>query len=52
MSFYLDDYQKHCHSHDGLALHKCDYGEIGKFIKISVKSSSRYRNLKELKYVL
>ena len=51
-SFYLTDYRKHCHNHDGLAMHKCGRGEIGKFIKISVKSGSRYRNSKELKYVI
>ena len=51
-SFYLTDFRKHCHNHDGLALHKCGRGEIGKFIKISVKSGSRYRNLKELKYII
>jgi hypothetical protein len=51
-SFYLTDFRKHCHNHDGLALHKCGRGENGKFIKISVRSGSRYRNLKELKYVI
>ena len=51
-SFYLTDFRKHCHNHDGLALHKCGRGENGKFIKISVKSGSRYRNVKELKYII
>ena len=51
-SFYLTDFRKHCHNHEGLAMHKCGRGESGKFIKISVRSASRYRNLKELKYVM
>jgi hypothetical protein len=51
-SFYLTDFRKHCHNHEGLAMHKCGRGESGKFIKISVRSGSRYRNLKELKYVI
>jgi len=51
-SFYLTDFRKHCHNHEGLAMHKCGRGEVGKFIKISVKSGSRYRNLKDLKYVM
>ena len=28
-SFYLTDFRKHCHNHEGLAMHKCGRGESG-----------------------
>ena len=51
-SFYLTDFRKHCHNHEGFAMHKCGRGENGKFIKILISSGSRFRSIKELKYVI
>ena len=51
-SYYLTDFRKHCHNHEGLAIHKCGHAEKGKFIKISVKNNSRFRNSKEFKYII
>ena len=51
-SFYLTDFRRHCLNHEGLAIHKCGHAEKGKFIKIYVKSNGRFRNSKELKYVI
>ena len=51
-SYYLTDFRKHCYNQEGLAWHKCGHGERGKFIKIYIKSNGRFRNNKELKYVI
>ena len=29
-TYYLTDYRKHCHNHEGLALHKCGKAKKGK----------------------
>ena len=51
-SYYLSDFIKHCHKHEGLAWHKCGHGEKGKFIKIYIRTLGRFRKNKELKYVI
>ena len=51
-SYYLTDFRKHCHNHEGLAWHKCGHGEKGRFIKIYIKSNGRFRTNKEFKYVI
>ena len=51
-SYYLIDFRKHCHNHEGYAIHKCGYREKGKFIKILVKRKSRFRKVKEIKYII
>ena len=51
-SYYLTDYRKHCHNHEGLALHKCGHAEKGKFIKLYKRQNTRLRNNKELKYIV
>ena len=51
-SYYLLDFRKHCHNHEGFAIHKCGHGEKGKFIKIAVKHNSRFRNFREMKYII
>ena len=51
-SYYLTDYRKHCHNHEGLAIHKCGHAEKGKFIKFYGRQNTRYRNNKELKYIV
>ena len=50
-TYYITDFRKHCHNHEGLAIHKCGITEKGRFIKISGKQG-RFRNNKEIKYVI
>ena len=50
--YYLIDFRRHCHNHKGNAIHKCGYGKKGKFIKIFVKRKSRFRKIKEIKYLI
>ena len=33
-SYYISDFRRHCHNHEGVAIHKCGHAEKGKFIKI------------------
>ena len=51
-TYYLTDYRKHCHNHEGLALHKCGHAEKGKLIKLYSRHNGRHRNNKELKYIV
>ena len=51
-SYYLTDFRKHCHNHEGQAIHKCGHGDKGKFIKLSSRQNNRYRNSKEFKYIV
>ena len=51
-SYYITDFRKHCHNHEGFAIHKCGLAEKGKFIKISGKLNARFKNNKEIKYIV
>ena len=51
-SYYLMEFRRHCHNHEGYAMHKCGYREKGKFIKIFVKRKTRFRKIKEIKYII
>ena len=51
-SYYLTDFRKHCHNHEGQAIHKCGHAEKGKFIKICGKFNARIRNNKDIKYII
>ena len=51
-AYYITDFSRHCHNHEGIALHKCGHAEKGKFIKISIRYNFRFRNIKELKYLI
>ena len=50
-TYYITDFRKHCHNHEGLAIHKCGVSEKGRFIKIPGKQG-RFKNNKEIKYVI
>ena len=50
-TYYITDFRKHCHNHEGLAIHKCGLSEKGRFIKIS-GNQGRFKNNKEIKYVI
>ena len=51
-SYYISDFRKHCHNHIGLAIHKCENDEKAKFIKIYKRFNFRFRNNKEVKYII
>ena len=51
-SYYLTDYRKHCHNHEGLAIHKCGHAEKGKFIKFYGRQNTRYNVLNVKEYIL
>ena len=51
-SYYITDFRKHCHNHEGLAEHKCGHAEKGKFVKIFVRYNFRFKKNKEIKYII
>ncbi len=51
-SYYISDFRRHCHNHEGVAIHKCGHAEKGKFIKIFLRHNFRFRNNKEAKYII
>ena len=51
-SYYISDFRKHCHNHRGLAIHKCENDEKGKFIKIYKRFNFRFRKNKKAKYII
>ena len=51
-AYYITDFRRHCHYHEGIAIHKCGDEKLGKFIKIYSRHNFRFRNCKEGKYII